>query len=76
MQGRATSDPPPRRGPSGPASWWAAVRVVASAVMLGLLLPRMHLPSLLPPGHHGDTVTYLLLGLLTTFAIVFGRKSG
>jgi len=34
--------------------------------MLALLLPRMHLPSLLPPGHHGDTIVYLLLGLLTT----------
>jgi uncharacterized membrane protein YbhN (UPF0104 family) len=35
--------------------------------MLALLLPRMHLPSLLPHEHHGDTVTFLLLGLLTTF---------
>ena len=26
----------------------------------------MHLGALLPPGHHGDTVTYLLLALLTT----------
>jgi hypothetical protein len=42
--------------------------MVASAVMLGLLLPRMHLPSLLPPGHHGDTMVYLLLGALTTLA--------
>ncbi|HVW33658.1 MAG TPA: lysylphosphatidylglycerol synthase transmembrane domain-containing protein [Acidimicrobiia bacterium] len=41
---------------------------MASAVMLGLLLPRMHLPSLLPRDHHGDTVVYLLLGLLTTLA--------
>ena len=39
---------------------------MASAVMLALLLPRMHLSSLLPPGHHGDTITYLLLALLTT----------
>jgi uncharacterized membrane protein YbhN (UPF0104 family) len=70
MQGRATSDPPPRRdrGPSGAAAWWPAVRIMASAVMLGLLLPRMHLPALLPPGHHGDTVVFLLLGLLTTLA--------
>jgi glycosyltransferase 2 family protein len=66
MQGRAPSDPPPSGGQSAPTSWWRAVRIVASAVMLGLLLPRMHLPSLLPPGHHGDTVIYLLLGLLTT----------
>jgi uncharacterized membrane protein YbhN (UPF0104 family) len=28
----------------------------------------MHLPSLLPPGHHGDTVVFLILGLLTTLA--------
>ena len=66
MQGRATSDPPRGRVSGGAASWWPAVRIVASAVMLGLLLPRMHLPSLLPPGHHGETITYLLLGLLTT----------
>jgi uncharacterized protein (TIRG00374 family) len=62
MQARATPDRSPRRGPS----WWKAVRIVASAVMLGLLLPRMHLPSLLPRENHGDTVTYLLLGLLAT----------
>ena len=66
MQGRATSDPPPRRAAA--AAWWPAIRIVASAVMLGLLLPRMHLPSLLPRGHHGETVAYLLLGLLTTLA--------
>ena len=65
MQGRATPDLSSRRGPS-PAPWWRAVRIVASAVMLALLLPRMHLGALLPPGHHGDTVTYLLLALLTT----------
>ena len=70
MQGRATSDPSPRRdrGPSGTVAWWPAARIVASAVMLGLLLPRMHLPSLLPPGHHGDTVVFLILGVLTTLA--------
>jgi uncharacterized membrane protein YbhN (UPF0104 family) len=66
MPGRAISDPPRGLGSSSAASWWPAVRIVASAVMLGLLLPRMHLPSLLPPGHHGDTIVYLLLGLLTT----------
>src|SRR5260221_494729 len=66
MQGRAASDPPPRREPSAATSWWPAIRIVASGVMLALLLPRMHLPSLLPPGHHGDTIVYLLLGLLTT----------
>ena len=55
-----------RHGPS-PAPWWRAVRILASAVMLALLLPRMHLDALLPPGRHGDTVTYLLLALLTTF---------
>ena len=66
MRGGATSDPPPRRGTV--AAWWPAIRIVASAVMLGLLLPRMHLPSLLPRDHHGDTIVYLLLGLLTTLA--------
>lgn len=66
MQVRATSDPSPRRGPSGAPGWWPAVRIVASAGMLALLLPRINLSSLLPPGHHGDTVGYLLLGLLTT----------
>ena len=65
MQGRATPGISRRRGPS-PAPWWRAVRIVASAVMLALLLPRMHLGALLPPGHHGDTITYLLLALLTT----------
>ena len=35
--------------------------------MLAVLLPRINFRLLLPPGHHGDTVTYLLLGLLTTF---------
>jgi uncharacterized membrane protein YbhN (UPF0104 family) len=67
MQDRATPDPPPRRGLSGAPGWWPAVRIVASAVMLALLLPRIHLSSLLPAGRHGDTVAYLLLGLLTTF---------
>ncbi|MCA1845484.1 MAG: flippase-like domain-containing protein [Actinobacteria bacterium] len=66
MEAPATPDRSPRRGPQASPSWWKAVRIVASAVMLGLLLPRMHLPSLLPREHHGDTVTYLLLGLLTT----------
>ncbi|HEV7536046.1 MAG TPA: lysylphosphatidylglycerol synthase transmembrane domain-containing protein, partial [Acidimicrobiia bacterium] len=68
MRGRARSDRPEVGGPRAPASWWPAARIVASAVMLGLLLPRMHIPSLLPPGHHGDTVVYLLLGVLTTLA--------
>ena len=68
MRGRARSDRPEEGAPRARASWWPAVRMVASAVMLGLLLPRMHLPSLLPPGHHGDTVVYLLLGVLTTLA--------
>ena len=67
MRGRATSDPPLGRGSSAAPSWWQAVRIVASAVMLGLLLPRIHLSSLLPAEHHSDTVTYLLLALLTTF---------
>ena len=40
---------------------------MASAVMLVVLLPRINLRLLLPPGHHGETVTYLLLALLTTF---------
>src|SRR5581483_1030128 len=66
MQGRSTSDPPPGR-PSGAAPWWPAVRIVASAVMLGLLPPRMHLPSLLPRGHGRDTIVYLVFGLLATF---------
>jgi glycosyltransferase 2 family protein len=66
MQGRATSPSLSRRGSAATAGWWKAFRIVASAVMLALLLPRMHLPSLLPPEHHGDTITYLLLGLLTT----------
>lgn len=35
--------------------------------MLALLLPRINLDALLPPGHHRDTATYLLFGLLTTF---------
>ena len=68
MRGRARSDRPEEVAPRARASWWPAVRMVASAVMLGLLLPRMHLPSLLPPGHHGDTVVYLMLGVLTTLA--------
>ena len=64
MQGRATPDVSRRREPAAP--WWRAFRIVASAVMLAFLLPRMHLRALLPPGHHGETVTYLLLALLTT----------
>lgn len=67
MQARATPSSS-RRGSPAAAAWWRAGRIVASAVMLVLLLPRMNLPSLLPPGHHGDTVTYLILGLLTTLA--------
>jgi glycosyltransferase 2 family protein len=35
--------------------------------MLGLLLPRMHLPSLLPSTRHSNTVVYLVFGLLATF---------
>ena len=35
--------------------------------MLGLLLPRVHLPSLLPRGHLFDTAAYLTLGLMATF---------
>jgi glycosyltransferase 2 family protein len=66
MQGRPTSDPPPGRPSGGGSSWWPAVRIVASAVMLGLLLPRMHLPSLLPRGHGRETIVYLVLGLLAT----------
>src|SRR5256885_14379866 len=66
MQGRATPDLTFRRGSSS-APWWRAVRIVASAVMLALLLPRMHLGALLPPEHQSDTVAYLLLALLTTF---------
>ena len=65
MQGRATSDVSPRRESSS-APWWRAFRIVASAVMLAFLLPRMHLDVLLPPGHQRNTVTYLLLALLTT----------
>jgi uncharacterized protein (TIRG00374 family) len=65
MHGRATQGISSRRG-SSPAPLWRAVRIAASAVMLALLLPRMHLGSLLPPGRHGDTITYLLLALLTT----------
>jgi uncharacterized membrane protein YbhN (UPF0104 family) len=41
--------------------------MVASAVMLGLLLPRMHLPSLLPRGHGRETIVYLAFGLLAAF---------
>jgi uncharacterized membrane protein YbhN (UPF0104 family) len=40
--------------------------VTVSAVMLAFLLPRIHLPSLLPPSHHADTVAFLALGLLAT----------
>jgi hypothetical protein len=65
MQGPATP-PSSTRRESPAAAWWRAGRIVASAVMLALLLPRMHLSSLLPPGHHGDTIAYLILGLLTT----------
>jgi uncharacterized protein (TIRG00374 family) len=53
--------------PPDPAAWWAALRIVVSAVMLSLLLPRMHLPSLLPHTRHSDTVVYVVFGLLTTF---------
>jgi uncharacterized protein (TIRG00374 family) len=67
MQFRATPDRTPKRG-AGARGWWPAVRIVASAVMLALLLPRIHLSSLLPREHHGATITWLLLGLLTTFA--------
>lgn len=42
------------------------MRVAASAVMLALLLPRIHLPSLLPRSHHADTLAYLMLGLVAT----------
>ena len=45
-----------------------AVRLTASAVMLVLLLPRIKLPTLLPPTHRSDTVAYLLLGLVVTLA--------
>lgn len=65
MQVGATPDRPRRRGAGAPG-WWPAVRMVASAVMLALLLPRIHLSSLLPRDHHGETIAWLALGLLTT----------
>jgi uncharacterized membrane protein YbhN (UPF0104 family) len=34
--------------------------------MLALLLPRIHLASLLPDAHHADTLAYLLLGIGVT----------
>jgi glycosyltransferase 2 family protein len=34
--------------------------------MLTLLVPRIHLPSLLPRTHHADALAYLLLGLVVT----------
>lgn len=43
-------------------------RVVASAVMLALLLPRVHLASLLPDVHHAETLAYLILGMGVTLA--------
>ncbi len=54
MRGRAT------------AGWWPAARIVASAVMLAFLLPRIHLASLLPDSHHADTVAYVVLGFGVT----------
>jgi glycosyltransferase 2 family protein len=49
-----------------PAGWWPAARVGASAVMLVLLLPRIHLASLLPDRHHADTVAFVALGIGVT----------
>ena len=40
--------------------------VVASAVMLALLLPRIHLASLLPDARHADTLAYVALGITVT----------
>lgn len=46
------------------------LRITASAVMLALLLTRLHVASLLPT-HHASTVAWLVAGLaLTAFSIV------
>ncbi len=44
------------------------MRIAASAVMLVLLLPRIHLDTVLPKSHHADTFGYLALGVLVTFS--------
>lgn len=41
-------------------------RIVASAVMLALLVPRIDLTSLLPRDHHVATAQWLALGLVVT----------
>ncbi|MGH9005595.1 MAG: lysylphosphatidylglycerol synthase domain-containing protein, partial [Acidimicrobiia bacterium] len=56
MRGRAT------------AGWYSAARIAASAVMLALLLPRIHLASLLPDTRHADTVAYVVLGVVVTLS--------
>lgn len=42
------------------------VRIVASAVMLALLIPRIDFDAVWPQGHHVDTVRWLTLGILVT----------
>ncbi len=49
------------------ATAWTWLRVVASAVMLAFLVPRIDLTSLLPDGEPATTVKWLALGLLVTF---------
>lgn len=47
-------------------NWGTALRIGASALMLGLLIPRIHLGSILPEGHHVSTLRWLVLGLVVT----------
>jgi uncharacterized protein (TIRG00374 family) len=54
------------RGRLTVSGWWPALRIGASAVMLAFLLPRIHLPSLLPRTHHAEALAYLVLGLVVT----------
>lgn len=43
------------------------LRFAASAAMLVLLLPRIHLESFIPTSHLSTTISYMVAGLLVTF---------
>lgn len=59
MNGSGSS---PRRAALG-----TTLRIVASAVMLALIIPRVDIASMLPKNHHVATVRWLVLGIAVTF---------
>ena len=54
------------RNTSRRGAWVMGLRILASAVMLALLLPRIDITSILPRGQHVATARWLTLGIVVT----------